>query len=224
MVFVGESPRFANANLGWIHLGEQVGTVGNRPYYKFGGLHYRPPQAECEAMFSAGDWVWNTGYFVTSVGYMQRAYAKLMPEMWAQLSEIGAAIDTAVYPDTLNRLYPHLQKISFDDAILSQLDLEGALVIHAPMGWSDPGTLYALKEAINPDEEAVVSHGRVIANHSRDSLIYNYEPHKLVMGVGLDGYIVINTPDALLVVHKDNVPLVKEIVEGFAGTDLEQYG
>lgn len=224
IVFMGESPRFANANLGWIRLGDKVGEVNGQPYYKYGFLKYRPPQDECEQMFAAGNCVWNTGYFVTSIGYIQRAYQQHKPELWAQLQAIGETIGRENYQETLNKIYPQLESISFDDAILTHLDSNDALVLHAPMGWSDPGTLYALKEAIDPSPEANVTRGTVRDDHSKDSLIYNYEAGKLVMGIGLEGMIVVNTKDAVLVVHKDQIPLVKKIVEGFAGTDLEKYG
>ena len=91
------------------------------------------------------------------------------------------------------------------------------------MGWSDPGTLYALKEAINPDLTANVTKGQVIVEAVSDSLIYNYDVNKLVAVVGLDAMIVVNTEDALLVVHKDQIPLVKKMVNGLEGTDLEEY-
>lgn len=223
MVFMGESPRFANANLGWIRLGERRGEVDGQSYFDFGSLTYRPRQAACEEMFAGGDCVWNTGYFVTSLGYVQRAYETHMPEMWGQLREIGGSIGTAVYQSKLEAIYPNLESVSFDDAILTHLDPSEALVLHAPMGWSDPGTLYALKEAINPDVGANVTRGLVRDDGSQDSLIYNYEAGKLVMGVGLDGMIVVNTKNALLVVHKDRIPEVKQIVESFAGSDLERF-
>lgn len=223
IVFMGESPRFANANLGWIELGEQRGDVEGQPFYHFGSLTYRPPLEQCKEMFASGNCVWNTGYFVTSIGYIQQAYQKHMADMWTQLSGITAVIGTDSYQSTLDEVYPTLEKVSFDDAILTHLDSKDACVLHAPMGWSDPGTLYALKEAIDPDPEANVTRGLVIDADSKDSLIYNYEEKKLVMGVGLEGMIVVNTPDAVLVVHKDDIRKVKELVEGFAGTDLEDY-
>jgi mannose-1-phosphate guanylyltransferase len=43
IIFVGETPRFANDNLGWIGLGDKLGRVGERPYYRFNSLTYRPP-------------------------------------------------------------------------------------------------------------------------------------------------------------------------------------
>ncbi|MCP5098382.1 MAG: hypothetical protein GY943_22765, partial [Chloroflexi bacterium] len=125
--------------------------------------------------------------------------------------------------DALHTIYPQLQSISFDDAILTYVAADQALVLHSEMGWSDPGTLYSLKEAINSDVSANVTKGLVIDEASTDCLIYNYEPKKLVVAAGLEGFIVVNTEDAVLVVPKDQIPLVKKIVNGLEGTELESY-
>jgi mannose-1-phosphate guanylyltransferase len=223
ITFMGETPRFANDQLGWIGLNGRVGEVEGLPYYGFGSLTYRPEPAACRRMFAAGTHVWNTGYFVTSVEFIQAQYAHHMPQMWAQLSEIGATIGTERYDETLQRIYPSLEVISFDDAILQHIDSHDALVLHADMGWSDPGTLYALKEAINGDTSANVVRGLVAAYESQDCLLYNYEQDKLLAAVGLEGMIVINTDRAVLVVHKDSIPLVKKLVNDMIDTELEPY-
>jgi len=57
----------------------------------------------------------------------------------------------------------------------------------------------------------------------KDCLLYNYEDDKLMAAVGLEGMIVVNTKDAILVVHKDNVRLVKKLVDGLIDTELESY-
>jgi mannose-1-phosphate guanylyltransferase len=72
IIFVGETPRFANNNLGWIGLGETVGAVNGRDYFAFNSWVYRPPLDECERMFNEGGYVWNTGYFVTTLGYISQ--------------------------------------------------------------------------------------------------------------------------------------------------------
>lgn len=223
IIFIGETPRFPNENLGWIGLGQQVGTVGDTPYYGFESLTYRPSLSQCRTIFDRGTHVWNTGFFVTTPAYIRRVYQRFSPVMWAQLAEIEATLDTTDYEATLAQVYPEMEAISFDDAILTHLDAQDALVLHSEMGWSDPGTLYALKEAINPDPDDNVTKGKVVDTASRDSLIYNYEPGKLVVAVGLEGMIVVNTDDAILVVHKDNIPLVKEVIENLQDTDLESY-
>lgn len=223
ILFVGETPRFANDNLGWIGLGDELGKVGERPFYAFNSLTYRPAKELCDRFFAEKSHVWNTGYFVTTVGYIQTQYQQRQPEMWAQLQEIGAAIGGDAYLDTLHTVYPRLDSISFDDAILAFVPPADAVVLHGEMGWSDPGTLYALKEAINPAPAANVTKGQVVLESVSDALVYNYEAGKLVAVVGVEGMIVVNTEDALLVVHKDQIPLVKKMVDGLEGTDLEKY-
>lgn len=224
IVFIGETPRFANENLGWISLGEFAGEVRGSPYYGFRSLVYRPPLAECREMFARGNHVWNTGFFVTTPRYIRDLYRRYSPEMWQQLREIESAMGRDDYGLTLRRVYPVMQSISFDDAILTHLDHERAKVLHSNMGWSDPGTLYALKEALDPDPLANVTKGLVVDTASRDSLIYNYEPRKLVVAVGLEGMIVVNTDDAILVVHKDHIPMVKDVINSLQDKGLESYG
>lgn len=223
ILFMGETPRFANENLGWLGLGPEIGRLHNHPYYRFQSLTYRPPLADCQRMYAQKTHVWNTGYFVTTAGFVQKLYRLHQPHMWQQLSEISQAIGTPEYKETLHRIYPHLPSSSFDDAILQFVAPEQALVLHSEMGWSDPGTLYALKEAINPDTAVNVTKGLVITEKTHDSLVYNYETHKLVAVVGMEGMIVVNTPDAILVVHKDYIPVVKKMVDGLEGTELEKY-
>ncbi|HFE67450.1 MAG TPA: hypothetical protein ENJ93_09340 [Chloroflexi bacterium] len=223
ILFIGETPRFANDNLGWIGLGPELGRLDGQPYYGYESLTYRPPLEECKRMFADQTHVWNTGYFVTTIGFVQKLYQQRQPRMWEHLSRIQAAIGRPSYKDVLRQTYPQLDEISFDDAILHYVRPEQALVLHSEMGWSDPGSLYALKEAINPDPQANVTIGRTIIESAQDCLVYNYETDKLVAVAGLDGMIVINTEDALLVVHKDQIPLVKKMVNGLEGTELERY-
>jgi len=174
-------------------------------------------------MFNEGRFVWNTGYFVTTAGFVRRLYERHQPEMAGQLRRVEQAIGTDRYREMLHQIYPGLPAISFDNAILSHIAPEQALVLHSRMGWSDPGTLYAMKEALNPDVAANVTKGLVIDEQSQDCLVYNYEEEKLVVAVGLEGMIVVNTEDAVLVVHKDHIPRVKDIINGLEGTELEKF-
>ena len=223
IVFIGETARFANNNLGWIKLGRQSGKIDGQPYFDFQSWAYRPSLEECRRMFAAGDCVWNTGYFVTTTGFVADAYESYQPGIWSALQEIGAAVGSDRYEATLESIYPELEVSSFDDAIVQHIDPTDAVVLHGTMGWSDPGTLYALKESIDPALDANVVKGLVRAHKSTDCLLYNYDDDKLLAVGGLDGMIVVNTSDALLVVHKDNIGMVKELVDSLLDTELEKY-
>lgn len=223
IVFMGETPRFANENLGWIELGERKGAVDGLTAYGFGSLTYRPPADVCDRIFAARTHVWNTGYFITTPRYVLDRYEQHQPALAAGLSTIERALDTPEYAAVLAATYPTLPEMSFDDAILTYVPQEDARVLHAEMGWSDPGTLYALKEAIQPDTTQNAVHGFVRVMDAEDCLLYNYEPDKLLAAVGLRGLVVVNTPESLLVVHKSQIPLVKKLVNEMVGSELDHY-
>lgn len=223
IVFMGETARFANHNLGWIGLGDKAGELNKESYYHFASWIYRPPLEECQRMFDSGQYVWNTGYFVTTAGFVLDAYRRFQPQMWPQLEQIAASIGEPQYDAVAQRLYPTLDVASFDDAIVQHIDPGQAVVLYGAMGWSDPGTLYALKESLNPDPEANVVKGLVKGYLTKDSLLYNYEEEKLMAVVGLEGVIVVNTSDAILVVRKEDIPLVKQLVDELDGTELEIF-
>ncbi|HSH03968.1 MAG TPA: sugar phosphate nucleotidyltransferase [Anaerolineae bacterium] len=223
IIFVGETPRFANDNLGWIGLGEEQEKVNGVTAFGFKSLKYRPELEICEQMFAQRTHVWNTGYFVTTADFVSEAYAEHQPEMWQQLQMIGAQIGQADYQSRLHEVYPQLPVMSFDDAILEHLDPDLALVLHGEMGWSDPGTLYALKEALSRGSDENVTKGDVLVENVTDSLVYNFEDEKLLAVVGVSGMVVVNMADVTMVVHKDHIPLVKKMVNGLEGTAYEKF-
>lgn len=208
-VFIGERPRFANHNLGWIHTGQQTGEHE----YAFLGWKYRPDLAECEAMFDSGEWLWNTGYFVTDIDFLIGLYERLQPAMYTALC--------AMVKDEqqIHENYAELESISFDNAIVEKTDLSEGTVIPVHLGWSDPGTLYAFKEAFTASTSENYTVGNVCDMGSTDSFMYNEEKNTLVTTIGLEGMIVVNTKDAVLVCKKEDVPKVKELLK-----KIEQEG
>lgn len=211
-VFLGEKPRFANNNLGWIKISKEK-TDGS---FGFHGWKYRPDILLCEKMFLSEEWLWNPGYFVFDLDFVLGLYEKFMPEMYCGLKEM---IDDE---EKIEKSYAELESLSFDNAILEKLSPEQAAVLKVDLGWSDPGTLYALKEALEPLEKNNCVRGeQVLSIETVDSLICNDEPDKLVAAVGLDGMVVVNTKDVVLVCHKDKVSEIKKLLQELKGRGRE---
>ncbi len=208
IVFIAEKPLFANNNLGWIRIGKKIKDNVNT----FVEWKYKPPADDCKKMFSSGEWFWNPGYFIFDIDHMISLYKDLQPEMYKVLTNIEKSIGTVNENKTIKKLYPTLPKLSFDAAIAENIPSSNAYVLTSNMGWADPGTLYAWKQAVISNEEDNLLSGLTYIHNSRDSLIYNEELDKLVAGVGLDGIVVINTKDALIVVPKDKVLQVTDMV------------
>ncbi len=207
-IFLAEQPRFANNNLGWIKLGEKINASGTFALHRFAGWKYRPHLIECQEMFADGQHFWNPGYFVTSIDFLLQSYERLAPD---------------IYQPVMAGDYRAAAVKHFDEAIIEKLDLSRAAVIKLNMGWSDPGTLYALKEALQKSCEENVAHGQVAAYNTDDCLLYNLEKGKILTAVGLSGMVVINTPDALLVVPKSEVVHVTKLIKKMEESGLQQF-
>jgi mannose-1-phosphate guanylyltransferase len=223
-VFIGQKPRFANQNMGWIELGAFIQDTDiahtDAQIYSFKQLRYRPTLDEAEKFLTDKNFVWNLGYFVTTPAMLVSLYKKYVPDMHAQLMELKNAWGSKQYSKKLHAIYPTLDKISFDDAILVKLPPNNMYVISANLEWSDIGAWEALKEALATSVEENVIQGDVALEDSADSLVYSFT-NQLVVGLDLKEMIVINTGDVLLVCPKTAVPKIKKFVESLTGTSHE---
>lgn len=217
-VFIAQKPRFANLNIGWIELGSSIPDGSN--VYHFKKLIYRPQLQQAEEFIKLGNFVWNLGYFVTTPRLLMSLFKTFVPNMFEKLLLIQNAWNTKNYQQTLNEVYPVLEKISFDDAILQKIQPDNIFVILEDLGWSDVGAWEALKEALAKTEDENVTHGKIMTQDSRDSLLFNYT-NQLCVGIDLDGILVINTEDVILICPKSSVPKIKKLVESLTGSPYE---
>lgn len=220
IIFIGQRPRFASQNLGWIKFGKVVFNKSGIDFFSFEEFHYRPDLKTAENFFHDGHYSWNVGYFVTTPAFLWNLFKIHQPEMYKVLSEIAKAIGKDNYKSQLHKLYTTLPKISFDNAILEKIAPEDALVVSENLGWSDVGAWEALKEALQATPSQNVIQGKVLVTDCRDSLVYNYTK-QMVVTIDLNGYLVINTNDVVLICHKNSVPKIKKLVENLSESENE---
>lgn len=220
IIFVSQKPRFASENLGWIEFGKEVVAKNGISFCSFVDFQYRPNQETAKKYLVSGHHAWNLGYFVTTPHFLWEQYKKYAPNLYASLQEIQKAYKTARYNEVLEAIYPKLEKIAFDNAILEKLDPKTALVVSENIGWSDIGAWEALKEALEESDDKNVTQGKMLITDTRDCLIYNHT-EQMVVTIDLEGFLIINTPDVLLVTQKKSVPKIKKLVESLSGTENE---
>jgi mannose-1-phosphate guanylyltransferase len=217
IVFIGQTPRFPSQNLGYIAFGEETQRVENFPIYQFKGFKYRPHLSTAEKFVKDGKHSWNLGYFITTPKFLWSLFKDFAPDLYTSLAKISDKVGMGnEFDKVLNGIYPNIEKISFDNAILEKMDPKIGLVISVDIGWSDVGAWEQLKEALSKREEDNVTKGRVSLEDSRDTLTFNYNRQQLVVGIDLDGMLVINTEDVILVCPKNSVPKIKKFVEELA--------
>lgn len=218
IIFIGQKPRFASQNLGWLEFGQSIGQENGINYHEFIGIKYRPSVDLAEKFFQDGHHAWNLGYYITTPQFILNLFAKFAPVIYQYLKIIKESIGSPSYQKVLNEIYPKLEKISFDNAILEKMNPQQGLVISEDLEWSDVGAWEALKEALQESPEQNVTSGKVLTSDCKDSLIYNYGK-QMVTTIDLEGMLVINTNDVILVCKKESVPKIKKLVESLSGTE-----
>ena len=222
IIFIGQKPRFASENLGWIETGHEVKHEGDVVFHSFEGFKYRPDKQIAEEYFKDASHCWNLGYFVSTPAFIYGLFRRYSPNIYEIMQKVLAgAADHEAFKRKLAENYKDMPEISFDNAILEQLDKEKAYVVVEDIGWSDVGAWEALKEALEQERHDNITKGRVLLQKSEDNLVYNYEDDKMVVGVCLDDILVVNTHDVILVAKKSAVKEIKKLVEGFQGTENE---
>jgi mannose-1-phosphate guanylyltransferase len=221
-LFIGQKPRFANQNLGWIEYGKQIAQLDGFAIREFKDWHYRPDQTTADKYFKSGKHAWNPGYFVVNPVTVMDKYKQYVPKMYKKLVELQKSYGTLRHKSKLNKIYPTFKKISFDDAILMKVPAKQAVVVTADLGWSDIGTWEALKEALQPKSGENLTKGKVVAFGTKNSLVYGYTD-QLIATIDLKDMIVVTTDDAILVCPQKSIPNIKKMLKTFDATDLEKY-
>lgn len=220
IVFVGQKPRFPSVNLGWIDFGKEELSQNGISFHAFVDFQYRPDEETAKKYFASGHHAWNLGYFVTTPRYLWREYQRFAPNLYQGLERIANSWHTDGFAQTLALIYPTLEKISFDNAILEKLDPGDALVVSENIEWSDVGAWEALKEALEESKDKNVTQGKVILTDTSDSLVYNYTGQTLAT-IDIHDMLIVNTQDVILVCKKTSVPKIKKLVESLSGTEHE---
>mgnify|MGYP000237474976 CR=1 FL=1 len=221
IVFIGQKPRFASENLGWIQRGDLKIKKEDVEFCEFSGFKYRPDKDTASNYYKDNQYCWNLGYFVSTPAFIHTLFKEYAPNIYEVTEKIVNAHTTAKFNEQLQKHYEEMPEISFDNAVLEQLDKSYAYVVVEDIGWSDVGAWEALKEALEQHRYDNITKGRVLLENSEDNLVYNYDGKKLIVGVNLNNLLVVNTGDVVLVAQKSAVKQIKKLVESFEGTENE---
>src|SRR5262250_1572936 len=138
-----------------------------------------------------------------------------LPKTHAELEKLAASIGSRSYEKKLRAVYPKLENISVDYAILERAtDQSGAtqvFVIPAEIGWSDIGSWAAVYELLRkqPSENVLAGQGHVLDASGN----FLWSPSKFVAAIGVRDLVVVETPDALLICPRDRAQDVAKIVK-----------
>jgi mannose-1-phosphate guanylyltransferase len=147
------------------------------------------------------------------------ALRRFLPATHAALVDLGKTIGTPRYASALRRIYPRLENISVDYAIMEPATLaKGAscvFVIPAKVGWSDIGSWAAVYELLAAKRGENVSAGLHFALDAEGN--YFWSSKKFVAAIGVHDLVLVETDDALLLCSRDRSQDVGKVVKWLEG-------
>ncbi len=148
--------------------------------------------------------------FIWQTARILREIQALMPALGDTLARLQEALVGDAYAAAIDRLWPQLEKETIDYGVMERA--ERVAVIPVELGWSDVGSWDAVWELREADDAGNVSVGDHLAVETRDTLVFARETERLIATVGLEGVIIVDTPDALLVTTPEHAERVREVV------------
>jgi len=209
IVTLGIKPEFASTGYGYIRQGDSLGEFDGFEAFRAEQFTEKPNAATANAFFESGRYSWNSGMFIWRVDQLLAEFERQRPLTYRQLMSIADALGTPNEKRAMDQVWPQIEKISIDYAIM-----EGArdvVVIPVDIGWKDIGSWAALFDIIPGDEHDNVIVGDHLGIDTTRTLVRSQD--RLVVTVGLEDIIIVDTDDALLVCRKDRAQDVKAVVQ-----------
>ncbi len=169
------------------------------------------PNLELAKVFmDSGEFLWNSGMFLWNLQTIQKAFAQHLPEIAEKFAAGKGKMATEAEDAFIQETFPSCPNISIDYGLMEKAD--NVCVMSADFGWSDLGTWGSLYELSDKDEHANVALKCDAAFYNSKNNIVTLEPGKLAVVQGLEGYIVAEADNVLLICKQEDEQHIRQFV------------
>lgn len=197
IVTIGIKPSRPETGYGYIEEGE----LAEGEVYKVDSFREKPCLEVAEQYLADGGYLWNAGIFVWNIDTIMSSLRTYVPGLAALMDEMAESFYTDGEAETVGRIFPTCEKISIDYAVMEKADF--IYTIPADFGWSDLGTWGSLRTLMDRNEEGNAVVGNDVRLYDCRNCIVHVPDLKRVVIQGLEGCIVAQHGDRLIVCSLD---------------------
>ncbi len=209
LVLVGVEPDTPDTAYGYLRVG-RPDAGGSARVERF---VEKPDPARARRYLRHGGYLWTAGLLVAPAGLVLEETHRHAPEVWRALGPVleRTARGGRVSGAALERAWRGVRPISFDHAVLERTDRVRA--VRGRFGWSDVGSWHSVGPLLPRNAgNRVLGASEVVTLDSRDNIVWN-ETGQAIALVGMEGHVVVNTDDALLVCPRERAQDVRLVVD-----------
>jgi mannose-1-phosphate guanylyltransferase len=213
LVTLGITPNLPSTAYGYIQQGKPLEGEYKYPAYMVKSFKEKPSEEVAQQLLRTGDHSWNSGMFIWRADTIMNEIEKQMPALASELKTIGASWGTANQNKVLNERWHGLKNETVDYGIMEKAE-RVAVLPAGGLGWSDVGSWSSVFEVLLPDMNGNIATNASLhlAHETHNTLIYG-GPDRLIVTIGVDDMVIVDTGDALLVCKTDQSQKVKDVVE-----------
>ncbi len=211
IVTLGMKPTRPETGYGYIQTDMSCPSARNKEIYRVDSFREKPDLATAEKYIRKPNMLWNAGIFIWNVSTIVNALRVYAPEINEVFENLLPLYGTDKEQEAINENFPKCESISVDYAILEKS--EEIYCFPANFGWSDLGTWGSLRENVKRDNNGNAVIGNNVQTYeTRDCVIHCCEERRVVVQ-GLDGYIVAEKDNTLLICKQSEEQRIKQFSE-----------
>jgi mannose-1-phosphate guanylyltransferase/mannose-6-phosphate isomerase len=206
ITLIGLQPTYPATGFGYIQIGKSVETINGLAVHEATSFKEKPDFATAKKYLDSGNYLWNLGLFAAPLPVFVETMKQFAPQLYKGYESLSTSTD-----ETREERYLALQSQPIDTALIEKTDQ--ILVIPGEFDWADIGSFLDLHKLLKTKKDGNAVKGEVYQLDCTDSMVHGST--KPIIAVGLNGIVVIDTPEGLLVCAKEDSQKVGDLVKQF---------
>jgi mannose-1-phosphate guanylyltransferase len=209
LLTVGIAPTRPDTGYGYIQFEELPGAFDER-LQQVRTFTEKPDLELAQQFLDSGDFCWNSGIFIWSLATIQDRFEEQMPDLHSAFLDRLGDLGTDREAEAILDIFGEAENISIDYGIMEGAPNVG--VVLGDFGWSDLGTWGSLYDKLDKDDQGNAISGVQLLGDGATGLMVAGEGGKMMVVKGLEDFIIVDTPDALLICPRHEEQWVKQVV------------
>ena len=211
LVTLGIAPTYPSTAYGYIQQGSSLDGKFRYPVYNVKRFKEKPDEETAKQMIRTSDHSWNSGMFIWQTQRILAEFARQMPDLDSALKRIAAA-GSPERESLIDELWPALKVETIDYGIMENAG-QVAVMPASGLGWSDVGSWDSLFEVLLPDMNGNIAiNSQHLALETHNTLVYGEGSDRLIVTIGMDDLVIVDTGDVLFVCKSDQSQQVRDVV------------
>jgi mannose-1-phosphate guanylyltransferase len=207
-VILAVEPTYPATAYGYIEAGNEV--AGYEGAFRINRFEEKPTADRAEQFFNSTAHFWNPGISVWKVSRLLDLIRRFKPDHYDALQLVAESIGTPDEATVTKEAFANLDRMSIDNAIFEKASNMATIPVN--LDWNDIGSWSAIYEVHSNDagnRDNNVTRGSVVSVDTDKCLIYSQK--RLIATLGVSNLVIVETDDAILIVHKDETERMKEL-------------